>query len=87
MQGMGGSGSALVNPADVVDPAPTEVKRPFIVGEGLPPVTAKLVAKIQRGEYVNMAELLKDNIEVERRHTPQEGLQGGQIVRSSRKEV
>lgn len=40
--------------------------QPFIVGEGLPAVTAKLVAKIQRREYVDMAELLKDNIEVER---------------------
>ena len=76
LQGMGGSASALVKPADAVDPAPTEVKRlakqkdvplqPFIVGEGLPAVTAKLVTKNQRGEYIDMAELLKDNIEAER---------------------
>ena len=94
---MGESASALLNPADAVDPAPTKVKRPakqkdvpplpFIVGKGLPAVTAKLVAKIQRGEYVDLAELLKDNIEAERRRTPQEGLQGGQIGRSSWKEV
>ena len=97
LQDTGGSGSASVNPPDAVDPAPTEVKcqakqkdvplQPFIVGKGLPAVPAKLVAKIQRGEYINMAELLKDNIEAERQHTPQEGLQGGQIVRSSRREV
>ena len=60
LQDTGRSESASVNPADVVDPAPPVVKRPakqkdvplqlFIVGEGLPAVPAKLVAKIQRGE-------------------------------------
>ena len=69
LQDTGRSESASVNPADVADTAPPVVKRPakqkdvplqqFIVGEGLPAVPAKLVAKIQRGEYVNMAELLK----------------------------
>ena len=39
----------------------------FMLGEGLPPVPAKLVAKILKGEFVNMAELLQDNIEAERR--------------------
>ena len=34
-----------------------------------------------------MAELLKDNIKVERQHTPQEGPQGSQIRRSSQGEV
>ena len=36
--------------------------QPFIVGEGLPVVPAKLVAKIHRGEYVDMAELLKTTL-------------------------
>ena len=39
----------------------------FMLGEGLPPVPAKLVAKILKGEFINMAELLRDNIEAERR--------------------
>ena len=39
----------------------------FILGEGLPPVPVKLVGKICRGEFVDMAELLRDNIEAERR--------------------
>lgn len=38
----------------------------FILSEGLPPVPAKLVTKIQRGDYVDMAELLRDNMEMER---------------------
>ena len=40
---------------------------PFIVGEGLPVVPAKIVAKIQRGEFLDMVDLLKDNIKAERR--------------------
>ena len=39
---------------------------PFVLGEALTVVPARLVKKIQRGEYVDMAELLKDNMEVER---------------------
>ena len=38
---------------------------PFVLSEGLPPVPAKLVAKIQKGDYVDMAELLRDNMEWE----------------------
>ena len=40
--------------------------QPFILGEGLPAVLAKLANKIQKGEFVDMAELLKDSIEAER---------------------
>jgi len=50
--------------------------QPFILGEGLPLVPAKLVNKIQKGEFVDMAELLKDNIEAKRHRVAndQEGL-------------
>ena len=42
---------------------PAEAKaEPFTRGEGLPVLPAKVVAKILRGEYVNMADLLQDNI-------------------------
>ena len=34
------------------------------VGAGLPPVPKKLVARIQAGEYVDMAELLPDRLSV-----------------------
>ena len=39
----------------------------FILSEALPVVPAKLVKRIQKAEYVNMAELLKDNMEAGRR--------------------
>ena len=41
--------------------------QPFVFSEGFPPVPAKLVAKIISLEFVDMAELLRDNMEVERR--------------------
>ena len=36
------------------------------LSEGLPPVPVKLVGKICKGEFVDMAEMLRDNIEAER---------------------
>ena len=42
---------------------------PFFMSDCLPPVPAKLVAKIVKGDYVDMAELLRDNIEAKRRRT------------------
>ena len=60
----------------------------FSLGEGLAPVPAKLVAKILKGDYVDMAELLRDNMEAERRrprsqHMESAGTSGG----GSRREV
>ena len=57
---------------------------PFILGEGLPVVPPKLVAKIQRGEYIDMAELLKDNIEAERRRSASAGGVVASILASTR---
>ena len=40
---------------------------PFVLGEGLPILPAKLTAKILRGEFVEMHELLQDNIALEKK--------------------
>ena len=64
--------------------------QPFILGKGLPAVPAKLANKIQKGEFVDMAELLKDNIEAERRRVAhgQEGSSSSHTPsRSSRRDV
>ena len=45
--------------------------QPFLFSQGFPPVPAKLVGKILRLEFVDMAELLRDNIEAERRRGSQ----------------
>ena len=58
---------------------------PFVLSEALPVVPGKLVKKILRGEFVDMAELLKDNVEAERRRlAPGEN---SQIPRPSRREI
>ena len=59
---------------------------PFLLGEGLPPIPAKLVAKIQKGDFVDMAELLRDNMEAERRRGKEDGAStsSGQLTQSRR---
>ena len=47
--------------------------QPFVLSETLPVVPAKLVKKITRGEFVDIAQLLKANIEAERRRLVSEG--------------
>ena len=46
---------------------PRQLNKPFILSEGLPPVPYKLTARILKGEFVDMAELLHDNLEAQRR--------------------
>ena len=48
-------------------PSPSGTTPPFLLSECPPPVPIKLVAKIVKGDCVDMAELLRDNIEVDRR--------------------
>ena len=78
---------------DVTGKQPVTKKRPpappFVLGEGLPIIPAKLVNKIQQGEFVDMADLLKDNLEAERRRL---SVAGGMVAsllsgKPSRREV
>lgn len=55
--------------------------------EGFPPVPAKLVAKILRLDFVDMAELLRDNIEAERRRAAQGESPSSNTPRPPRREV
>ena len=59
----------------------------FIVSGALPVVPAKLVKKILSGEFIHMAELLKDNMEIERRRHPAEGESGSSIGGMGRREI
>ena len=45
----------------------------FMVSEALPPVPARLVKKILKGDFADMVELLNDNAEVEGRRGKLEG--------------
>ena len=61
--------SAIVNPTREGGSEGENMSGPFILGECLPPVPQKLVTKIQKGNYVEMAELLRDNTELQRRQS------------------
>ena len=62
--------------------ASTSGFQPFLLGEALPVVPEKLVKRILKPVFVDMAELLKDNMEVERRRSLLEG--GSSLVVQSR---
>ena len=46
--------------------------QPFVLSDGLAPVPAKLVTRILRGDFVDMAKLLRDNLEAQQRGIIQE---------------
>ena len=64
-----------------------EEYQPFLFSDGFPPVPAKLVGKILRLEFVDMAELLRDNIETERRQGRQREAAGVPAKQQQRREV
>ncbi len=68
-------------PVDTSTTAKTKEPPPYIVSEALPVVPGKLVKKIVRGEYIDMAELLKDNVEAERRRLSGEHRTGQRLGR------
>ena len=43
-----------------------EARRPFVLSEGLRPVPHKLAVRIIWGEYIDMAELLGDNLKAQK---------------------
>ena len=60
----------------------------FILSAGLAPVPSKLVAKIQKLEFVDMAELLRDNLELQRQMRSQEQFsQPSSQPRNRRREI
>ena len=60
-------GSSLCLPAITPKKVEGSAESAFILSEALPVVPVKLVKRIHKAEYVDMAELLKDNMEAERR--------------------
>jgi len=67
-----------------MEPEPSEEKikmdretPPFIVSGALPVVPEKLVKKILNGKFVDMTELLRDNIKLEKRQTETAESAGG----------
>ena len=65
--GAGGSGADTDSSSMGGSAGVKQLEKPFILSEGLPPVPYKLASKILRGEYIDMAKLLRDNLEAQRR--------------------
>ena len=61
--------------------------QPFVLSDGLAPVPAKLVERILRGDFVDMAELLRDNLEAQRRGVIQESSAISSDLKRGRREV
>ena len=61
--------------------------QPFLLSDGLAPVPPKLVAKIQKLDFVDMAELLRDNLEVQRREASQEQQQSTPPAHRHQREI
>lgn len=81
------AGSSAV-PGGGPSPALEEKCGPFVLGEGLPPIPARLVGKIRKGEFVDMADLLRDNLEADRRRGREsEESSPSPSARSTRREV
>jgi len=60
---------------------------PFILSEALPVVPPKLVKRIVRGDYIDMAEMLSDNMELERRRALAESEGIANVKQSGRREI
>ena len=57
------------------------------VGDGLPPVPAKVAAKIRRGEFVEMGELLPEFLASQREDDPEGDRCGSYVVDSPSQEL
>lgn len=56
-------------PAGSMSDLPSTSVSPFVLSEGLSPVPAELVAKFQKGNCMDVTELLRDNMEWRRRQS------------------
>ena len=84
-EGSLGGELGAAGPGDPRVAAKVEDLHPYIISEALQVVPGKLVRRILSGEYVDMAELLKDNVEAERRRLLSGESRSGQ--RLGRREV
>ena len=65
--GGGGAGEEVGPQANDGEKTVEGPPKPFLLSEGLPPVPAKLVGRIIKGDFIDMAELLRDNLEAQQR--------------------
>ena len=59
----------------------------FSLGHGFPPIPAKVVNKIQKWEFINMYELLPNNLELARRSAELQGVPSCTTLKSKKREL
>ena len=64
----------------------TSLNRLFVVGPGYSPIPEKLVTKIRSGQFVDLADLLAENLKAQETE-PQMYLDGKLLASSSKKRV
>ena len=79
-----GEGEVINEKGKAKEESPTH---PFIVGAALPVVPAKLVQKILNGEFIDMSDLLKDNMESERRRRATDNIGTPSVGTTSRRKI
>ena len=66
--------------------ATSSLNRPFVVGPGYSPIPEKLVTKIRTGQFIDLADLLAENLKAQETE-PHTYLDGKLLVSSSKKRV
>ena len=79
---VGGSSSGAAAPLSM----PPTLAKAFVIGLGYTPVPYKLVAKITGGQFIELADLLSDNIKAQETE-PQAFLEGRLLVSNNKKRV
>ena len=73
-------------PSTAVPWATSSLHRPFVVGTGYSPIPEKLVTKIRTGPFIDLVDLLAENLKGQETE-PQTYLDGKRLVTSSKKRI
>ena len=73
-------------PATPVPCATSSLHRPFVVGPGYSPIQEKLVTMIRTGQFIDLADLLAENLKAQDTE-PQTYLDGKLLATSSKKRI
>ena len=73
-------------PSTPVPWATSSLQRPLVVGPGYSPIPEKLVTKIRTGQFIDLADLLAENLKAQETE-PQTYLDGKILVTSSKKRI
>ena len=76
--------SSVANYGDAKAESPLSAARAFILGPGRAPISAKVVTQIVSHKFIDMVELVPENLEELRPVTPSFSIEGSTIIPSSK---